>query len=141
MTFTIKKIEIIVMMASALAVSVPTWADEEIVPLIECAVQEKYERKSTCLGTGNLNDPARDPQVYFHNKCTTKIAVKQCFSFPNGTVVDSTETIKPSQTKRLFTCTKKAIPMYQDQTWSLYPLNIMFGIQRLILAININATS
>ncbi len=110
MTFTIKKIEIIVMMASALVVSVPTWADEEIVPLIECAVQEKYERKSTCLGTGNLNDPARDPQVYFHNKCTTKIAVKQCFSFPNGTVVDSTETIKPSQTKRLFTCTKKANP-------------------------------
>ena len=38
------------------------------------------------MGTGLYDDPARDPWLYFINQCTTDIAVKQCFQFPNGKV-------------------------------------------------------
>ena len=94
----------------ACSISVPAFAQEEMIPLEECVVLQKHERKSTCLGTGLNNDPARDPQLYFYNQCTKKIGVKQCFVFPNDKVAYSTETIKPGETERLYKCTESTNP-------------------------------
>ena len=105
-----KKMFLSVGTMASLLVSSISLAQGETMPIEKCAVQKKYERKASCLGTGLNNDPARDPQIYFYNQCASKIGVKQCFSYPNGKVADSSETIKPGQTKRIYECTQSTNP-------------------------------
>ncbi|EWH07395.1 hypothetical protein AT00_03670 [Pseudoalteromonas lipolytica SCSIO 04301] len=90
-----------------------TQASGETIAIDKCAVLKSQEKKSSCLGTGLNNDPARDPQLYFYNQCDTKIAVKQCFLFPNGNVVDAIEYIKPGVTRRIYKCTESSNPKVQ----------------------------
>ena len=77
------------------------------IPIEECAVQKKIERKNSCLGTGVNGHPARDIYVHIYNRCTKEIGVKQCFEYPNGKIANRSEKIKPLETEELYRCTQR----------------------------------